>query len=270
MLRTLIIDDEKDARDAFRILIDKFVQDIEIVGEADGVKSGVQQIGELQPEVVFLDINMQDGTGFDLLDQLDEMNFHLVFVTAYDQYAIKAFKYAALDYLLKPIDLQELRKCVARIMELGTRVETEARLTYLQESLQAPLKNQLMEEFRSLLLNSQKEYKSRFAIKKTAGIFLLNATDIAYFFADNDLVFAVDQNRKKHVVNFRMTELESVLDPAVFFRINRSEMVNIQYIQKMEPYFGNRLVVHLKDQKEGLKTSGAKTAAFRKWVEGIS
>jgi len=269
MLRTLIIDDEKDARDAFQILIEKFVDDIQIVGEADGVKSGVAQIKKLQPEVVFLDINMQDGTGFDLLDQLEKMNFHLVFVTAYDQYAIKAFKYAALDYLLKPIDLQELRKCVARIQEMGSKVETEARITYLQESLQAPLKDQIIEEFRSLILHSKKEYKTRFAIKKTTGIFLLNTEDIAYFFADNDLVFAVDKDRKKHVVNYRMTELEGILDPTSFFRINRGEMVNIRYIKKMESYFGNRLVVHLINQANGLKTSGSKTAAFRKWVEGI-
>ncbi|MEM9884672.1 MAG: response regulator [Bacteroidota bacterium] len=106
MLNCLIIDDEKDARDALRILVKKFVPNVKIMGEAEGVKSGLVQIEKTNPQVVFLDINMQDGTGFDLLDQLEKVDFHLVFITAYDQYAIKAFKYAALNYLLKPIDLQ--------------------------------------------------------------------------------------------------------------------------------------------------------------------
>ena len=169
MLQSLIIDDEKDARDALRILVKKFVKNVEIIGEAEGVQSGLSQIETLNPKVVFLDINMQDGTGFDLLDQLEEVNFHLVFITAYDQYAIKAFKYAALDYLLKPVDLQELRKCIHRIEQLIQPKDTLEKLSSLQSS-------QLLQQF----LQGQKNYKERFTIKKSSGIFLLLVEDTGY------------------------------------------------------------------------------------------
>ncbi|MEM0993519.1 MAG: response regulator, partial [Bacteroidota bacterium] len=168
MLNCLIIDDEKDARDALRILVKKFVPKVKIIGEAEGVKSGLAQIEKTNPQVVFLDINMQDGTGFDLLDQLEEVDFHLVFITAYDQYAIKAFKYAALDYLLKPIDLQELRKCVQRIEQLQQPTDTLEKLASLQSS-------SLLQE----LLSTQKTYKERFTIKKASGIYLLTVADVS-------------------------------------------------------------------------------------------
>ncbi|MEM9846514.1 MAG: LytTR family DNA-binding domain-containing protein [Bacteroidota bacterium] len=257
MLNCLIIDDEKDARDALRILVKKFVPKVKIIGEAEGVKSGLAQIEKTNPQVVFLDINMQDGTGFDLLDQLEEVDFHLVFITAYDQYAIKAFKYAALDYLLKPIDLQELRKCVQRIEQLQQPTDTLEKLASLQSS-------SLLQE----LLSKQKTYKERFTIKKASGIYLLTVADVSYFFADDNLVFAVDQNNKRHVISHRINELEELLNPRLFFRINRSEIVNIHFIQKMESYFANRLIIQLRNSEVKLKTSTPRTAAFRKWLEG--
>jgi len=90
MLKAIIIDDEKDARDSLKILLHKFITDVEVIGSADGVRTGLETINELQPDVVFLDINMEDGTGFDLMEQVKDFNFHLVFITAYNQYAIKA------------------------------------------------------------------------------------------------------------------------------------------------------------------------------------
>ncbi|MEM7367787.1 MAG: LytTR family DNA-binding domain-containing protein [Bacteroidota bacterium] len=259
-IQALIVDDEKDARDALRILINKFVPHVTIVGEADSVKSGIREIESLHPQLVFLDINMLDGTGFDLLDQLDLVNFHLVFVTAYDQYAIKAFKYAAIDYLLKPIDLQELRKCVARIEQAGQR-KKEGR------SLDSLTSSHLIQEVRAAILEKEQSFKKRFTIKKQSGIFLLHTADIAYFFADDNLVFAMDQDARKHVVSHRISELEEILDPNTFFKINRSEIVNIHFIQKMEAYFGNRLVIVMKGGTGELTTSASKTATFRKWLD---
>ncbi len=256
MLSCIIIDDEKDARNALRILIKKFVPNLEIIGEAEGVKTGLRVIQTHQPAIVFLDINMQDGTGFDLLDQLEEVNFHLVFITAYDQYAIKAFKYAALDYLLKPVDLQELRKCVVR-MEQQPNEALQAKLSVLKAT-------ELLQE--NLLY--PKRYKERFTIKKQTGIFLLNTEEVHYFYADHNLVFAIDRDNKRHTIPYRMSKLETLLHPRTFFRINRSEIVNINSIQKMESYFANRLLIRLKNSDVVLKTSTPRTAAFRKWLEG--
>lgn len=257
MLRTLIIDDEKDARDALRILVQKFVQGVQIVGEGEGVQQGIEQIHRLQPDLVFLDINMLDGTGFDLLDRLEQVDFHLVFITAYDQYAIKAFKYAAFDYLLKPIDLQELRKCIARIESLINPSPAKPHWDV----------HTATEILQGISSGALPAYKKRFSIKKANGIYLLNTPEIAYFFAEDNLVFAMDKANQKHIVSHRIAELEELLDPDSFFRINRSEIVNVAYIQKMEPYFGNRLVVKMRNGSQELKTSASKTAAFRKWVD---
>ncbi len=256
MPNCVIIDDEKDAREVLRLLLKRFTPQIQIVGEAESVKSGLEIIQNLQPDIVFLDINMQDGSGFDLLDQLSTYEFSLVFITAYDQYAIKAFKYAAIDYLLKPIDLKELKTCIARVEKRTEKTNTLEQLSQLQNSgLLSPI------------LRENTSYKKRFITKKTSGIFLLDAADILYFFADDNLVFAVDQDHKKHTIPFRINELEDILSPQIFFRINRSEIININYIQRMEPYFANRLIIQLKGGKMELKTSTSRTAAFRKWLE---
>ncbi|MEM9884673.1 MAG: LytTR family DNA-binding domain-containing protein [Bacteroidota bacterium] len=118
------------------------------------------------------------------------------------------------------------------------------------------------------LLSTQKNYKERFTIKKASGIYLLTVADISYFFADDNLVFAIDKNNKRHTISHRINELEELLDPKLFFRINRSEIVHIHFIQKMEGYFANRLIIQLKNSAVKLKTSTPRTAAFRKWLEG--
>ena len=100
MLKTIIIDDESDAIESLTVLLSDFIEGVDLIGSADGVGSGYELINKAKPQLIFLDINMKDGTGFDLLNRFEEVPFQVIFVTAYDQYAIKAFKYAAIDYLL--------------------------------------------------------------------------------------------------------------------------------------------------------------------------
>jgi len=107
-IRAIIIDDEADARDIIRNNLREYCEGVDLVGEADGVSSGLQVIKQLNPDLIFLDIEMEDGTGFDLLNQLDSVKPQIIFTTAYDEFAIKAFKYSTVDYLLKPIDIDEL------------------------------------------------------------------------------------------------------------------------------------------------------------------
>src|SRR6056297_2076593 len=114
-LRTVIIDDEKNAREALLGVLESNYPEINIVGQADGVFSGLQLIEKLQPDLVFLDIKMKDGTGFDLLSRLSDISFSLVFLTAYDEYALKAFRFSATDYLLKPIDPDDLDEALRRV-----------------------------------------------------------------------------------------------------------------------------------------------------------
>ena len=107
-IRAIIIDDEADARDIIRNNLREYCEGVDLVGEADGVSSWLQVIKQLNPDLIFLDIEMEDGTGFDLLNQLDSVKPQIIFTTAYDEFAIKAFKYSTVDYLLKPIDIDEL------------------------------------------------------------------------------------------------------------------------------------------------------------------
>ena len=115
MLRTVIIDDEINSRESLHTLLGKYCTGVEVVATASGVEEGVRIIDEVDPDLVMLDIQMQDGTGFDLLKQIDNPKFQLIFTTAHDEYAIKAFKFSAIDYLLKPIELEELEGAVDEV-----------------------------------------------------------------------------------------------------------------------------------------------------------
>lgn len=114
MITALIIDDEKGSRKSLANLINKYCEDVQLIGKADGVESGITIVKKLRPELIFLDIRMRDGTGFQLLERLNERTFQVVFTTAYDEYAIRAFRFSAIDYLLKPINLEELQAAVSK------------------------------------------------------------------------------------------------------------------------------------------------------------
>ena len=134
MLKTVIIDDDYVSRLILKDMLEKFLDNIEILGEAGTVSDGVKLIEATDPDLVLLDISMPDGTGFDLLDKLKTINFKLIFITAYSEYAIKAFKYSAFDYIIKPLNVEELTKAIKRI-PLIKRIDNKVRVKTLQENL---------------------------------------------------------------------------------------------------------------------------------------
>src|SRR5258708_636127 len=135
MITAIIIDDEQKGRIALRQKLQDYCADIELLGEAENGEEGMKLIEKNQPDIVFLDIEMPRMDGFEMLHRLPEKNFHLIFTTAYDQYAIKAIKYAAFDYLLKPIDIEELKSTVSRINSQPL-MYTEKKLAALEQNLQ--------------------------------------------------------------------------------------------------------------------------------------
>lgn len=254
-MKILLLEDEKLAAQKLLQLLNHYFEDELDITWVQSVQQGLaylQKNGD--PDLILSDIELLDGKVFRLYEQYD-VKSPIIFATAYDQYLLEAFQTNGIAYLLKPYSDEALKKAIDKYLTLF-RGESKG------DALNAAMINQL----KSALKSSQKEYKKRFTIKKTSGIFLLKTEDIGYFTASDDLVFAMDDKKKRHVVNYRMSDLEDILDPAVFFRINRSEIININFIEKMEAYFGNRLVVTMKNDRVGLKTSGPKTAAFRKWV----
>ena len=127
MITALLIDDDANLRNGMKTMLARYAPDFQILGEADDVATGISAISMLQPQVVFLDIQLTDGTGFDILEQLAQINgkasFHIVFITAHEQYAIKAFRFSALDFLLKPVDPEELQKVIAKIKSKSHKVK---------------------------------------------------------------------------------------------------------------------------------------------------
>ncbi len=210
-MTAIIIDDELSAREALRSLLENFIQGVEVVAEADGVQLGLAAIRQLKPDVVFLDINMPSGTGFDLLEQLVEVSFALVFVTAYDQYAIKAIKFSALDYLLKPVDLQELRKTMERIQQLGgSRAQSE-----------------LVEHY-------QRNQSSRdtLALPTLDGFDIVRVDEIIRCEGERNYTTFFMKNGDRIVVSRTLKDYELLLVDSDFLRVYQSHLVNLRFVKR--------------------------------------
>ena len=255
-MNILVLEDEKIA--ALNI-IDLLTNYFDIRPSIQWVQSVEQGLIHLQkhgdPDLILSDIELLDGQAFSIYEQY-EVSCPIIFTTAYDQFLLKAFQTNGIAYLLKPFSVDELTSALDKYLKL------------FKTKNHPKLDASLVAEFKKALKGAQKQYKNRFTIKKSSGIILLETKDICYFAAKNDLIYAIDSANKKHVINNSLNEIEKLLDPSEFFRINRAEIININFIEKMENYFGNRLAIKLRHIETTLKTSGPKTASFRKWVEG--
>ena len=213
MIRTLIIDDEEDAREGLKLVIEKFCPEVSIQALCESPEEGLKKIDELQPELVFLDVQMPRLSGFDLLEKVEKINFEVIFVTAFDKYAIKAIKFSALDYLLKPIDVEELVSAVQRIKEKQ--------------------KNKTA-HFKSLLSNVKlsSEKLTRLAIPSENEIIIQKISDIVYCEADSNYTTLHLVDNKKITISKTLKEFENILPETDFCRIHHSTLVNIAHVTK--------------------------------------
>lgn len=212
MIRSLIVDDEQDNRLTMNALLTRYCKNIEVVGEAGTVKEAVTKIKELKPDLVFLDIEMPFENGFQLFKYFTDIDFEVIFTTAYDEYAVKAFRYSAIDYLLKPIDLQDLREAISRVA-----------------------KNQIQPELNKIRLQTL-EYNLDNSFQKIAlpvmnGFEFIDINDIIHLEADSNYTI-VHTTNDKHVVSKTLRDFEVMLTPSNFFRINRSNLINLNYLQR--------------------------------------
>ncbi|MCB9173365.1 MAG: response regulator transcription factor [Flavobacteriales bacterium] len=213
MIKAIVIDDEEKSRKVLIRLIEEVSEDINVIGEAGSVKEGFEVINKLKPDLVFLDIEMLDGTGFKLLEKFNKISFDVIFTTAYDQYAIRAFKFSALDYLLKPINVDDLESALSRVKKNETSENDKFALI---ENL---LQNVTM-------LSKPK----RIAIKGATTIDYLNINEIMYCTSDLYLTefFLANGNKISSVKPLK--EYEDLLDEDVFFRVSRSYIVNSNFV----------------------------------------
>lgn len=245
MIKAVIIDDVAKAIKTLRQDLEAYCPEVEIVGEADGVVSGAKLIKSLQPELVFLDIQMQDGSGFDLLEIVPAVNFKVIFTTASDAFAIKAFRYAAVDYLLKPVDPDELMEAVAKLKEQS---ESQGeRLDMLSNTIKEGNAPQ------SIALHTLEKIH----IVKVANIIRLESSGnyTQFYFAD----------RPKLLVTKTLKEFDKLLQGHSFLRVHQSHLVNTEQIKEFVKVDGGYLMM-----RDGSKVavSVRKKGELVRWLSG--
>lgn len=237
-LRAFLVDDEPLALERLQRLLTKFPQ-IQITGSATDPAEAVTALNNATPliDVLFLDIQMPGINGFELLSRLSVQPF-VIFTTAYDQHALRAFETNAIDYLLKPIEPEQLDRA---LMKLG-RIRPIAKSNWQQN----PALPELLKQLTASLREPQPAYPARIASRVGERISFLALEDVTHFIAQDKLTFAV-ANGKKHNVDQTISDLEHRLDPARFLRIHRSALVNVEWIHEVNSWFAGRVVLIMKD-----------------------
>lgn len=224
MIKAVIIDDIEQARLTFRKDLETYAPDIEIVGEASGVIEGAKLLKNLEIDILFLDIQMQDGSGFDLLDILPEIRFKIIFITASDAHAIKAFRYAAIDYLLKPVDPDELKMALDKFRKQGYSEEENYKL--LNETLKQPTKTQ-----------------ERLALHAQDKIHVVSIGEIIRCESNVNYTEFFFKDAKRIVVSKTLKDFEDILSDLGFFRVHQSHLVNTKMIKEFVKTEGGHLIM---------------------------
>lgn len=249
MIRAIIIDDEKRARHLLRGLLEQhFGDSIEIVGEGDDVDTGMKAIKKHKPDLVFLDIQMHQGSGFDLLQQLKKVDFEVVFITAYDQYAVKAFQFSAFGYLLKPIKTRELRIVVSKL---------ENHLQRLKEGADKRLKV-LVENY-----GDDRKIK-KLVIANIDGFKVSNVDDIIRLEGDGNYTHFIITGGRKVTTSKTLGEYEELLNDHGFYRIHQSTIVNLRHIKGYIKGVGGK--VEMSDGKNFSVSRHRKPGFLRRFV----
>lgn len=226
MIRAIIIEDEKMSRETLRRLLEKYCPQVEIVAEADGYRRGLEEIRGHHPDVVFLDIQMPDGSGFRVLEEIGQVDFEIIFTTAFDQFAIKAIKYSALDYLLKPIIPQDLIEAVGRVEK--KKADSNRR--------------RAMENFTEKPGHEEKEQK--IILSTSEMIHVIQVADIVRCESDNYYTYFYFNDGRKLLVSKTLKENEELLSAYDFIRPHKSHLVNIKYIKSFIRHDGGYILMN--------------------------
>ncbi|MBC7865510.1 MAG: response regulator transcription factor [Bacteroidia bacterium] len=226
MISVVIIDDEKKAREALRKMISLYCTDVNVLAEAEGVESGLEAIQKFKPDVILLDIKMKDGSGFDLVKKLVSINSKIIFVTAFHEFAIKAFKFSAIDYLLKPVDPEDL----------------SAALTKAKESISKEKNNHYLENLLENFAGATKQMK-KIALKTANNIYILNISDILYCKSDGNYTEFHAEDGRKALVSKTIGDYEEMLGDYNFLRVHHSFLVNLSHIVRFDKADGGTLIM---------------------------
>ena len=247
MHKVLIIDDENRTRQLIANMIDSFGFDVQTIPEGENVESGIKAIEKHNPDIVFLDIQMPDGTGFDVLRSIENKNFVVIFITAHEEFAIKAIKFSALDYLLKPVDPTELEAALKKA------------IATLQEESEGS-------QYEALQKNINPHEKRRLVLKTQESVHVVDLDDIIRCEADRNYTSFFLTNNKKILVSKTLKEYETLLSSHHFLRVQQSHLININYVERYDKKNGGAVV--MKDGSE-VPLSSAKREVFFQTLENL-
>ena len=239
-LKALIVDDELNNRENLKLALEQYCPSVEVIGLAEGVLAALKMIHAQKPDLVFLDIEMPNGSGFDLLESLPQIDFEVIFVTAYDQYAIRAIKFAAVDYLLKPLDIEELQMAVNKVIDRAGNKESQAQnLEVLRQNMQ--------------------EQPQKLGLPQSDGIDFIEIQDIVRCQSERNYTHFFLKSGKKLLVSKNLGEYVQMLEDQGFYRIHQSHLINLKEVDRLVKKDGGYLLMSdqsqipiARNRKEGL------------------
>jgi len=255
-MKVLIVEDEELGVKKLRGLLHEVNTDIQIVADTDSIESSVEWLkANPAPDIIFMDIELVDGQSFEIFERT-EVKSPVIFITSYDEYAIQAFTVNSVAYLLKPIEKEDIVAAFDKFRQVKEFYSTNApgfSIDNLVEELQARMQ--------------PKTYRKRFLTKYSNKLISVETHEIAYFFTDSRVNFFRTYDNRRIAVDYSIEELEQMLDPSEYFRINRSYLVALKSVQKMDDYFGQRLILQLKPAAgEQVIISRERVSAFKTWM----
>ncbi len=256
-MNILIIEDEKLASQKLEKMVLKARPEAKVLAKLAEVESAIAWFSEhAMPDLLFLDIHLLDGTCFDILKAV-KIECPVIFTTAYEKYALDAFQVLSIDYLLKPVRHADLEGAFDKLDSIRTR---------LSENLPRAAE---LEHLIHLVENQNRSYKTRFLIKSGARLFPIATAQVGYFFSEHRITFLVTKEGNKYSINYTLDDLERVLDPVDFFRVNRQMILHIQSVHMVHKHFKGRLKVDLisTENSTEVMVSSRRVAEFQDWLD---
>lgn len=251
-MRVIIIEDETPAAKRLERLVLAARPDCTIVKTIDSVEEAVECFGKgIEVDLIFMDIQLGDGLSFEIFNQVN-VPAPVIFTTAYDHYAIQAFKVNSVDYLLKPIDEEELDRAIQKFESVQENGHSSEQLKVILEAVKT----------------DRAHFRRRFLVKTAGRLVFVVASDVSYFFSEEGMTFIVSKDNERYLLENTLEELEKQVDPGEFFRINRKMIVASHSIARIDPYSNNRLQLSLQPSfSEEVVVSRHRTSEFKHWLD---
>jgi DNA-binding LytR/AlgR family response regulator len=248
----LIVEDEPHAAQRLQKLAGELIPNANILACIDTVKKAVQWLKSGKPDLIFMDIQLADGLSFQIFEQV-QIDSPVIFTTAYDEYALRAFKVNSIDYILKPVDKEELNNALQKLRNLsGNRVQQSDILSNIAQAVEM----------------LKKRYKTRFVVKVGEHLRTIDVETILYFFSQDKTTFCVTDDNRNHILDFTLEQLEDMLDPEMFFRINRKYLVRSSAIKDIISYTNSRLKLVLKGSTDNdIIVARERVQQFKEWLD---